>query len=288
VWDDWSKNRTGIELFSVLDLAAKTHEWAILVFRADDLSRRVGDLVEQAIVRDNVLFETGLFYGHIGPKRVFILEEASPDSEFKIASDLYGMLRLKFDSPKVFADQLKTVLKIMRERSTQPYPRWTPASSLAIGYFTQLIEQFINKRIDKFGADRLFKLEVLLPTDDFRGLKGSDVFRMFKGLDFVQIGPEGTPDGRPAFWVKKEPEGSHEPTVPRIYFDVPTTLSTVEAVITTYLGEKATPTEMKDLVRNQANAFSNYIEQGPEYLTRYVTVKQFTSIGDISNYLRTK
>jgi hypothetical protein len=76
--------------------------------------------------------------------------------------------------------------------------------------------------------------------------------------------------------------------VPRIYFDVPTTLSTVEAVITTYLGERATHTEMKDLVRNQANAFSNYIEQGPEYLTRYVTVKQFASIGDISNYLRTK
>src|SRR5262249_27402140 len=126
VWDDWSQNRTGIELFSVLDLAAKTHEWAILVFRADDLSRRVGDLVEQAIVRDNVLFETGLFYGHIGPKRVFILEEASPDNKFKIASDLYGMLRLRFDSPKVFADQLKTVLKIMQERSTQPYPRWTP------------------------------------------------------------------------------------------------------------------------------------------------------------------
>jgi hypothetical protein len=288
VWDDWSKNRTGIELFSVLDLAAKTHEWAILVFRSDDLGRRVGDLVEQAVVRDNVLFETGLFYGHIGSKRVFILEETSLDNKFKIASDLYGMLRLQFDSPKTFSDQLKIVLQTMQERSTQPYPRWTPASSLAIGYFTQLIKQFIDRRIVKFGSKQPFKLEILLPTDDFRELKGSDVFGMFKGLDFAQIGPEGTSDGRPAFWVKREVVRSHGLALPRTYFDVPTTLSTVEEVIKKYLGERASPTEMKDLVRNQANQFASHIEQGPVSLTKYIIVKQFPSVGEIIEYLKKK
>jgi CAP12/Pycsar effector protein, TIR domain/Prokaryotic STING domain len=288
VWDDWSKTHTGNELFTVLDLAAKTHEWAILVFRADDLSRTVGDLVERAVVRDNVLFETGLFYGHIGPRRVFILEETSPDNKIKVASDLYGMLRLQFESPKTFANQLKIVLQTMQERSTQPYPRWTPASSLAIGYFTQLIEQFIKRRIDKFGSKQPFKLEILLPTYDFRELKGSDVFGMFKGLDFAQIGPEGTLNGRPALWVKKEVVGSHGLALPRTYFDVPTTLSTVEAVITHYLGDKVTPTETRDLVRNQANAFSSYIEQRPKSLTKYIIVKQFASVGDINDYLKTK
>ena len=283
VWDDWSKLRTGMDLISVLDLAAKTHEWAVLVFRADDLNRRVGDLVETAVVRDNVLFETGLFYGHIGPRRVFILEETSPDNKIKIASDLYGMLRLQFDSPKAFAHQLKTVLQIMEERLKEDYPRWTPASSLAIGYVNQLIEQFINRRIEKFG-DKPFRLEILLPTDDFRKLKGSDVARIFKQLDFAQIGPEGTSDGRPAFWIKNAAKGSYAHALPQRYFDIPTTLSTVEAVITTYLGQKSTEREMKDLVRSQANAFASYIEK--QALGDYVIVKRFASVGHITNYLR--
>jgi hypothetical protein len=288
VWDDWSKMRPGIELYSVLDLAAKTHEWAMLVFRADDLNRRVGDVVENAVVRDNVLFETGLFYGHIGPRRVFILEEIGPDSKIKIASDLYGMLRLQFDSPKSFSRQLKTVLQVMQERSTQPYPRWAPASSLAIGYFKQLIEQFIDKRIDRFGAKEQFELEILLPTDDFSGLTGSEVFRGFKGLDFVQVGPDGASDGRPAFWVKKQAEGSHQPEIRPTFFDVPTTLSVVEAVITKYLGETATSTEKSALVRNQANAFATYVEQEPRSYSRYVRVKQFASVADIWDYLKAK
>ena len=45
VWDDWSKRHAGFEIFGMLDLAAKTHEWGVVIFRADDLTRRVGDLI---------------------------------------------------------------------------------------------------------------------------------------------------------------------------------------------------------------------------------------------------
>ena len=87
VWDDWSKRHAGFEIFGMLDLAAKTHEWGVVIFRTDDLTRRVGDLIEKGAVRDNVLFETGLFYGHLGSKRVFILEEKGRGKALKGTSN---------------------------------------------------------------------------------------------------------------------------------------------------------------------------------------------------------
>jgi len=32
VWDDWSKRHAGFEIFGMLDLAAKTHEWGVVIF----------------------------------------------------------------------------------------------------------------------------------------------------------------------------------------------------------------------------------------------------------------
>ena len=156
-----------------------------MIFRADDLTRRVGDLIEKGAVRDNVLFETGLFYGHLGSKRVFILEEKGRGKALKVASDLYGMLRLTFDSPKSFAEQMKVVLETMQDRSTQWYPRWTPAASLAIGYVKQFVEPFVTKCVDTRRAarqDKDFVLEVLLPTEDFRSMTVPECSRVRTAL----------------------------------------------------------------------------------------------------------
>src|SRR5262249_39742500 len=74
-----------------------------------------------------------------------------------------GMLRLTFDSPKSFAEQMNVVLETMHDRSTQWYPRWTPAASLAIGYVNQFIEPFVTKCVDTRRAareDKDFVLEV--------------------------------------------------------------------------------------------------------------------------------
>jgi hypothetical protein len=292
VWDDWSKRHAGFEIFGMLDLAAKTHEWGVVIFRADDLTRRVGDLIEKGAVRDNVLFETGLFYGHLGSKRVFILEEKGRGKALKVASDLYGMLRLTFDSPKSFAEQMKVVLETMHDRSTQWYPRWTPAASLAIGYVNQFVEPFVTKCVDTRRAareDKDFVLEVLLPTEDFRAMTVPEVRRMFEGSDCVQIGPDGTADQRPLAWAKapaSKGQPKAAPRMPTTYFDVPTTLFTAESVITAYLGQQATPKEQKELFKNQANAFANFIEQQPSALTEHIKVVRFRSMGEVAKYLR--
>jgi hypothetical protein len=112
---------------------------------------------------------------------------------------------------------------------------------------------------------------------------------MFESSDCVQIGPDGTADQRPLAWAKGQaPKGQAKaaPHMPTTYFDVPTTLFTAESVITTYLGQHATPKEQKDLFKNQANAFATFIEQQPRALTEHVNVVRLPSMGEVAEYIR--
>jgi hypothetical protein len=112
---------------------------------------------------------------------------------------------------------------------------------------------------------------------------------MFEGSDCVQIGPDGTADQRPLAWAKAQAskgQAKAASRMPTTYFDLPTTLFTSEAVITTYLGQQATPEEQKALFKNQANAFASFIEQQPSALTDHVKIIRRPSMGDVAKYLR--
>lgn len=71
------------------DLMAQVHEadFAIFVFGPDDKVRSRKE--EHDAPRDNVVFEMGLFLGHLGRERVFMVHEAGAD--LKIPSDLTGV-----------------------------------------------------------------------------------------------------------------------------------------------------------------------------------------------------
>jgi hypothetical protein len=62
-------------------------DFAVMVLSPDDTSESRGQ--SYASPRDNVLFELGLFMGHLGSKRVFIVHEA--DVNLKLPSDLAGI-----------------------------------------------------------------------------------------------------------------------------------------------------------------------------------------------------
>ncbi|CAN7202860.1 TIR domain-containing protein [Caballeronia sp. LjRoot31] len=78
------------------DLMGMLHDsdFAIFVFSPDDVSimRSAADHV----VRDNVLFELGLFIGRLGQERCFFL---IPDSErMRLPTDLFGFSPTKYES----------------------------------------------------------------------------------------------------------------------------------------------------------------------------------------------
>lgn len=64
---------------------------AILIFNEDDQVWYRNDYALQP--RDNVVYEYGLFEGHLGPKRTIICRRGRP----KIASDLQGIIYCNLD-----------------------------------------------------------------------------------------------------------------------------------------------------------------------------------------------
>ncbi|SHJ08693.1 Predicted nucleotide-binding protein containing TIR-like domain-containing protein [Clostridium cavendishii DSM 21758] len=84
-------SNTALEsLIEALDI----FDFAIFVFSPDDISK-IRDKA-YTIVRDNVLFETGLFIGRIGRRRVFYL---APDRvELHLPTDLFGFNPERYDS----------------------------------------------------------------------------------------------------------------------------------------------------------------------------------------------
>jgi hypothetical protein len=73
--------------------AVQSHDFAIFIFAADDVAIMRGK--RYRIVRDNVVFELGLFMGFLGRKRVFVIQPVG--SELHLPSDLRGWNIGRFD-----------------------------------------------------------------------------------------------------------------------------------------------------------------------------------------------
>jgi hypothetical protein len=84
--------RPGVSYLQSLLGALDTFDFAILVLTPDDVLE-VRDS-SYSSPRDNVLFELGLFMGHIGPRRTFFVAEESDN--LKLPSDLSGISRLDY------------------------------------------------------------------------------------------------------------------------------------------------------------------------------------------------
>jgi hypothetical protein len=67
---------------------------AIFVFSSDDITNIRGN--DYSTIRDNVIFETGLFIGRIGINRVFFLKPRNPNN-LHLPSDLLGVAVGEYD-----------------------------------------------------------------------------------------------------------------------------------------------------------------------------------------------
>jgi Predicted nucleotide-binding protein containing TIR-like domain len=95
VWTQGIFELTKSYLESLVDALEDT-EFGLFVFGPDDVVRIRGK--EMSAVRDNVVFELGLFIGRLGRDRTFILTpKSSPD--FHLPSDLLGVSTATFQPP---------------------------------------------------------------------------------------------------------------------------------------------------------------------------------------------
>jgi predicted nucleotide-binding protein len=74
-------------------------DFAVFVFVPDDVVK-IRDQ-ESATVRDNVLFEFGLFMGKLGRQRVFMLLPQNLSASFRLPTDLLGLTTLTYDAEQL-------------------------------------------------------------------------------------------------------------------------------------------------------------------------------------------
>ena len=96
----WSQDIFKLTSTALDDLifASRNFDFAIFIFNPDDVTKIRG--TEQPTVRDNVVFELGLFIGKFGDKKkVFILKPRSV-KEIHIPSDLSGISLGEYDDTR--------------------------------------------------------------------------------------------------------------------------------------------------------------------------------------------
>ncbi|RJQ57369.1 MAG: hypothetical protein C4517_17680 [Stygiobacter sp.] len=94
VWTDdiFVPTKANLEnLTNILD----TYEAGVFIFHPDDVIRIKNN--EMLTVRDNVLFELGLFIGRFGREKAFIVHPISKVGETRIATDLLGVTFITYD-----------------------------------------------------------------------------------------------------------------------------------------------------------------------------------------------
>ncbi len=96
VWPEEDVFKVSSYPLESLSQAAKAHDFAVFIFAGDD--EVIKQKHRQRAVRDNVLFELGLFIGNIGRERTFVV--AAKGVDLSLPSDLAGWTTARYD-PKI-------------------------------------------------------------------------------------------------------------------------------------------------------------------------------------------
>lgn len=95
----WPNGTFSLSNHSIEDLVTKSSDvdFAVFVFHPDDILESRG--MSMPVVRDNVIFELGLFIGAIGRKRCYIVRPR--DVDLHLPSDLLGINPADYDPARI-------------------------------------------------------------------------------------------------------------------------------------------------------------------------------------------
>lgn len=165
-------------------------DFAILVMTSDDLVR--SRKVESFGPRDNVVFELGLFMGHLGRSRTFIIHQANAD--VKIPSDLSGMITATYEWPRkdeshqaavgAACDSIRKVIRSLSisDRKTDIKMSKIESRQETIESRVWALQLIVKGLITKFEYDKLVGLAA---SDPFMVRFHNDMYRELKHLDAI-------------------------------------------------------------------------------------------------------
>jgi hypothetical protein len=128
IWDQGVFDLTSSILTELMN-ALNTFDFAIFVFTADDPINFKDE--ELLAVRDNVIFEAGLFLGRLGAGKVFFIKPRNI-KRIKLPTDLLGILPGDYDETRenlnaavgAFCNKVRKNLKKFKTGSTQTLPQF--------------------------------------------------------------------------------------------------------------------------------------------------------------------
>jgi len=235
IWNDdiFKPNKNTLE--TLLNVAS-LFDFGIMIATKDDFTESRDDIFET--VRDNVVFEFGLFLGRLGENRAFALQESGA----KLPTDLLGITIPRFEkSDDYFSNynlnkEIDNIIQIIKEKISLGELGLLPSTVLAIGYYDNFVatvcDALHSLRSLEFNGKEYkdFMLNIVLPKD-----LDSDIKRRakvyFKRMDIKEVKIDTNGRSFPLFLQLVE-ENSGDRAV---LYDMPTTLGGIDKAIEMYM-----------------------------------------------------
>jgi hypothetical protein len=209
VCETWKDGKVFSQNKNTLDClvrASRRYDYGILVASKDDISLKRLRLYNT--MRDNVLFEAGLFLGSLGLQRAFIITS----DNISLPSDYAGVTVVKYNKKNIDS-KIETILVEIEKTKKSFNLKPVPSAALAFGYYESFVLAFAKQQ---FNQNHKFQLNVLLPNN-FSDIQAQKVKYL---ADHPSTETKG---GRPIAFEFNDKPGS--------FWDIPTTLNTIYHLI---------------------------------------------------------
>ncbi|HAS6194902.1 TPA: hypothetical protein I7169_21865 [Vibrio vulnificus] len=156
---------------------AKSVDFSIFIFSPDDLT--IMRSREKYVVRDNVVFELGLFIGSIGKNRCFIVKPR--DVELHFPSDLLGITPTDFDANRSDDDLASS----LNYSATQIKRAFKDQGLLELDKVQEKPRIDVNAQLASLNDTDMIVLSVLLESvnSDVDGCASWDLYNRFDKYD---------------------------------------------------------------------------------------------------------
>lgn len=175
VWDQGTFDLSSYNL-EALSVALQRSDFGIFVFKPEDYVKIRDE--EHRTVRDNVLFELGLFMGHLGRDRSFIVQPRGLE-KLHLPTDLTGINVATYDHPSSAGGNLRAALspacnqireKLYPARNEMPWPT-----------FCRALDTLAEQRLDMGPAHGGFRPHLIVGVNQGGTIVGGFLYYYFHG-----------------------------------------------------------------------------------------------------------
>lgn len=202
-WKDggvFSLNRGTLES---LVKASRKYDYGIMLASKDDVVIKRYKFFQS--MRDNVLFEMGLFLGSLGLQRAFLITH----DKTALPSDFSGVTVVKYNDSNINS-KIDNIIAELKKTKESYNLKPVPSAALALGYFQSFIIPMAEKHF-KIAHD--FQLKILIPKSI------ADVKAQI--AKYKSKNPSVQTTGERPICFQYEGQNNR-------YWDIPTTLQTID------------------------------------------------------------